>query len=219
LNIHVKLWTENQQKAVTTMTPVQKRIHSAALQLFAEKGGGIITVSELASTAGLARGTIYNNLSSVESLFEDVATQLSAEMNHRVVSSADTHLDPAQRLANGIRIYIRRAHEEPQWGSFITRNAFSNKTLQELWSGPPVHDLLSGIAQSRYTFPQEQLTSVMSLIGGAVLAAMLLVLGGHKTWRVAGSETAELVLRALGIAPEEACSIALVELPPLAAAD
>ncbi|MFZ3183373.1 MAG: TetR/AcrR family transcriptional regulator [Pseudomonas sp.] len=201
------------------MTPVQKRIHQAAMQLFAEKGVGDITVSELAQVAGVARGTIYNNLSSVESLFEEVAGQLSAEMNRRVVNSADPQLDPAQRLANGIRFYIRRAHDEPQWGSFITRYASSNKTLQKLWSGPPVHDVLSGIAQSRYSFPEEQLTSVMSLIGGAVLAAMLLVLEGHKTWRVAGSETTELVLRALGIAPEEARSIALQELPPLAAAD
>lgn len=200
------------------MTPVQKRIHSAALQLFAEKGVGVITVSELAGVAGVARGTIYNNLNSVESLFEDVAGQLSTEMNQRVVNSADPQLDPAQRLANGVRFYIRRAHEEPQWGSFITRYASTTKSLQDLWSGPPVHDVLSGIAQSRYTFAKEQLTSVMSLIGGAVLAAMLLVLEGHKTWRDAGSETAELLLRALGVAPDEAHRIANLELPPLAPA-
>lgn len=201
------------------MSPIQKRIHLAAMQLFAEKSTGEITVSELAQVAGVARGTIYNNLSSVESLFEDVAGQLSQEMNQRVMNSADSEMDPVQRLANGIRFYIRRAHEEPQWGSFVVRYAASNKTLQELWSGPPVHDVLCGVAQSRYTFPQQQLTSVMSLIGGAVLAATLLVLEGHKTWRDAGSETAELVLRALGIAPDEAHQLANTELPPLAAAD
>mgnify|MGYP003476828592 FL=1 len=201
------------------MTPLQKRLHAAALQLFAEKGVSEITVSELAQVAGVARGTIYNNLGSIESLFADVANQLSAEMNQRVVKSADPQLEPAQRLANGIRFYIRRAHEEPQGGGFMIRYASCTQSLQDLWTGPPVQDVLAGLAQSRYSFDQSMLTSVMSLIGGAVLAAILLVLDGRKTWREAGSETAELVLRALGIAPDEAHRLAREELPPLAPAD
>jgi hypothetical protein len=41
------------------------------------------------------------------------------------------------------------------------------------------------------------------------------VLDGYRGWREAGSETAELVLRALGLAPEEARELANAELPPL----
>jgi hypothetical protein len=44
---------------------------------------------------------------------------------------------------------------------------------------------------------------------------MLLVREGIKTWRDAGSETAELLLLALGISPAEAMGLAAVELPPL----
>nr|WP_100548308.1 MULTISPECIES: TetR/AcrR family transcriptional regulator [unclassified Pseudomonas] len=197
------------------MSPVQKRIHDAALRLFAEKSIGEVNVSELASIAGVARGTIYNNLSSVESLFEDVASQLSGEMNLRVARSAHPDMDPAQRLANGIRFYMRRAHEEPYWGRFIVRYAATSATLQQLWSGPPVQDLLSGLALHRYEFRQEQLTSVVAMMGGVVLTGMLLVLEGHKTWRDAGSDAAELVLRALGIGTKEAQAIAAKELPAL----
>jgi AcrR family transcriptional regulator len=201
------------------MTPVRKRLHLAALQLFAEKGVSEITVSELAQVAGVARGTVYNNLESLESLFTDVANELSAEMNQRVVKSADPQLDPAQRLANGIRFYIRRAHEEPQWGAFIIRYATNTESLQDLWTGPPVQDVLAGLARSRYSFDQSMLTSVMSLIGGAVLGAIMLVLDGRKTWRDAGSETAELVLRALGVATDEAHRLARLDLPALATLD
>lgn len=200
------------------MNAVQKRIHQAALQLFAEKSVGEISVSELAHLAGVARGTVYNNLHSVDSLFEEIAGELSQEMNQRVVNSAEAGVDPVQRLANGIRFYVRRAHEEPQWGSFIVRYAASNNLLQELWSGPPVHDLLYGIAHSRYLLKPEQLPTAMALIGGAVLAAALLVLQGHKTWREAGSETAEFILRALGVDAAEAMRLASLELPPLAPA-
>lgn len=197
------------------LSPVQKRIHEAAMRLFSEKSVGEVNVSELAQIARVARGTIYNNLTSVESLFEDVASQLSAEMNDRVARSASPDMQPTERLANGIRFYIRRAHEEPYWGSFIVRYAASSATLQQMWSGPPMHDVLSGLASHKYSFRQEQLPSVMSMIGGSVLVATMLVLQGHKTWRDAGSDTAEFILRALGVPPEEAQAIAAQALPLL----
>lgn len=200
------------------MTPVQKRLHAAALNLFAEKGVSEITVSDLAQVAGVARGTVYNNLVSIESLFADVAKELSSEMIQRVVSSADPQLDPALRMANGIRLYVRRAHEEPQWGRFLTRYALNTEALRDLWSGPPIQDMLTGLAQSRFSFDQSMITSVMGLLAGATLSAILLVLDGRKTWREAGSETAELVLRAIGIPSEEAHHLAHQELPQLAPA-
>ncbi|WP_298065687.1 hypothetical protein [uncultured Acinetobacter sp.] len=55
----------------------------------------------------------------------------------------------------------------------------------------------------------------MSLIAGAVLTSIFLILEGHKTWRDAGTEIAELLLCALGIDREEAFQIARIELPPL----
>lgn len=200
------------------MSPAQKRIHLAALQLFAEKSVGELNVSELAQAAGVARGTIYNNLESVESLFEDVATQLAHEMNQRVKNS-DPDMDPVERFSNGVRFYIRRAHEEPNWGRFIARYGATNSTLRDFWAGVAANDLLSGLAQQRFNFREEQLPSVFALVAGSVMVSMMLVLDGHKTWREAGSETAELVLRALGIPNDEARRIACQELPPLPAVD
>jgi len=197
------------------MNPAQARIHRAALELFAEKGATQVTISELAQAAGIARGTIYNNLKSPEALFENVAAQLADEMHQRVVASYAGVEDPAQRLANGIRQFIRRAHEEPHWGRFINRFAFSNQSLQGLWAGPPMRDVLLGIGAQRYDFRQEQLPAVIAVIAGSTLSAMFLVLEGHRAWREAGSDTAELVLRALGVGPEQARRIATVELPPL----
>lgn len=200
------------------MTPAQRRIHAAALKLFAEKGVGEVNISDLAEAAGVARGTIYNNLESIEVLFNDVASELSSEMNERVMRSSPLDMDPAERLANGVRYYIRRAHEEPSWGKFLTRYAISSQSLRSLWAGPAVQDLADGLQKNRYDFRQEQITSVIGLISGSVLVAITLVLEGHKTWREAGSETAELLLRALGLDKEEAAAIAQQELPVLAPA-
>ncbi len=201
------------------MNPALKRIHRAALSLFAEKGAGQVNVSELAQAAGVARGTIYNNLNSTDLLFEQVASQLEAEMHQRIAKSFDLVTDPAQRLSIGIRFFIRRAHEEPEWGRFFVRFAFSTLALRSLWTGQPALDLKNGLDQQRYTFPREQLATVLAMASGSVLAAMVLVLEGHKTWREAGSDTAELILKALGIENAEARALSRLELPPLPAID
>lgn len=200
------------------MNKTQQRIHEAALRLFAEKQTAKINIRELAQAAGVARGTIYKNLDSIESLFESVATRLAAEMNERIGKSMPIDLDPAHRLANGVRFYLRRAHEEPHWGYFLTRYSATSTSLQKLWDGPPVHDLLNGLTSQLYSFRSEQLLSAVTMIAGSVLAAITLVLGGHKTWRDAGCETAELLLSAFGVDKDKAAAIAQQKLPVLAPA-
>ena len=45
-----------------SLAPAQARIYEAALRLFADNGTTHASVTELAQAAGLARGTIYNNV-------------------------------------------------------------------------------------------------------------------------------------------------------------
>ncbi|WP_416796902.1 hypothetical protein [Ciceribacter azotifigens] len=53
-------------------------------------------------------------------------------------------------------------------------------------------------------------------LGGTTLAAMLHALQeGHKTWREAGSDAAELLLAARGVDREDARAIATRKMPPL----
>ena len=81
----------------------------------------------------------------------------------------------------------------------------------------PAEDLKLGIAQGRYHLRVDQMTSALTMTAGSAIASMTLVLEGHKTWRDAGSDIAELTLVALGLPPDEARAIATVELPLLAA--
>jgi AcrR family transcriptional regulator len=200
---------------VSRINFIEQRIHQAAIRLFAEKGGCSITVSELAQAAGIARGTVYRNLRSPEALFETIAVKLSIEMTRRVVASFEGIDDPAQRLANGIRYFIRRAHEEPDWGRFVSRFAFGNSALQGTHRSPATVDVFNGMAWGVFQLRREQLPSAMALVAGTTLAAMLLVLEGHRTWRDASADAAELVLRGLGVPSGEAQRLAAGELPPL----
>src|SRR5208282_2196125 len=198
-----------------SLAPAQVRIYEAAVRFFAERGTTHASVTELAQAAGLARGTIYNNVENLDSLFEEVATALGDEMHARIVASFEAAEDPALRLARGIRFFVRRAHDEPHWGRFIVRFAFTTSTMRSLLSGPPARDLSEGLAKDRYSFRPEQMQSALAFVGSVTLAAMWLVLEGEKTWREAGSDAAELMLCSIGVAAQEAKALASADLPPL----
>jgi AcrR family transcriptional regulator len=207
------------EQAAEPLTPTRKRIYAAATKLFAELGVTRVSISELAAAAGMARGTIYSNVSNLDGLFSEVAAHLVREMADRVTRGFAGIDDPAQRMAIGIRQYIRRAHAEPDWGRFMSRFALSSASLQALWSTDPVANLRAGIESGRYRIARKQLPAVVAMIAGATLAAMLPVLEGHGTWRDVGSDTAELVLVALGVEREEAGALARSELAPLPSVD
>jgi len=210
-----RLRPASKELSVSELTAAQQRLHKAALQLFAERGVTQVNVSELAQAAGMARGTVYNNLPDLDGLFSQVAAQLSSEMSERIAVSVRALPEPAQRLANGIRYFVRRAHEEPHWGRFICRFALGDAALKDIWAGQPAADLLEGLESGRFGFSKEQLPSVIGLLAGAVLGAIYLVLEGQKTWREAGSDAAELFLVAIGVGRDQARMLASSDLPVL----
>ncbi|MBF6989600.1 TetR/AcrR family transcriptional regulator [Cupriavidus sp. IK-TO18] len=219
MNEFVQGGAESAPAPEPALSAAQKRIHSAAMKLFAEMDVTRVSISDLAAAAGVARGTVYNNLGDTEGLFEQVAAQLVREMTIRVTQSLAGTDDLALRLALGIRHYLRRAHEEPHWGRFLNRFGFSSASLQTLWSTDPIHNLSEGIEAGRYRITREQLPSAVAMLAGTVIAAMLPVLEGHRTWREIGADTAELLLVALGIARDEAKVLANSDLPPLLTLD
>lgn len=200
------------------LDPVQRRIHEAAVRLFAQHGSTRINVRDLAEAAGVARGTIYNNVRSVDTLFEEIAGQLAGEMHERISLAFGKTEDPALRLAIGVRLFLRRTHDEPNWGRFMCRFGQTAAQLREVWYGPPMQDLVDGIEQGRYNIGKEQLTTATAMLAGGTFGACLLVLEGYRGWREAGSEAAALILRALGISAEEAQILADAELPELPSA-
>ncbi|MGR3454726.1 TetR/AcrR family transcriptional regulator [Pseudooceanicola sp.] len=191
------------------------RIHHAAMRIFAETGGTAIAVSELAKEAGLSRGTIYNNLENPADLFASVCDMMAEEFLQSVRDSFGVQEDPAQRVSNAIRLCVRRVQEEPHWGRFIARYAMIEPKLGAFWGRIPAEELRRGIDTGRFDIRPDQIVSICGMMGGATFGAMTLVLNGHRTWREAGSDTAETMLRGLGIARREARRLAQTEFEPL----
>ena len=199
------------------MTSTEDRIRTAAVSLFTEKGATDVTISELASKAGVARGTLYRNFESTATLFDQLVAEFSDEMHQRITRTFIGIDDAAVRLATGVRLWVRYAHDNPMMGRFAVRFALTEQSLRAVITGPPMRDVSTGIAAGRYPLEASMVPSIASLVIGATVSAMWMVLEGHQTWREAGSSTAELILRSLGISAVEAQSISTTELPSLSA--
>ncbi|MCI3270667.1 MULTISPECIES: TetR/AcrR family transcriptional regulator [Streptomyces] len=197
----------------------RKRINAAAMRLFAERGTTELTVSELATAAGVARGTLYRNVESVEQLFDHVSAQLARDIHDANARAMTAHgqTDPPLRLATAIRMLVRQAHYDAAMGRFLIRFGLTDESLREVLSGAPMHDIEAGIEAGRYPFASGLKLSIASLMTGTVVSAMWMVLEGHQGWREAGAGAAELVLCALGVPHEEARAIAEAQLPELPA--
>ncbi len=191
------------------------RIYGAALRLFAERGGDALTVSELAEAAGIARGTIYNNIRKPENLFGEVANALAAEMVARTEVAMAQMQDPAVRIATGLRLFVRRAHEEKDWGRFLVRFALAHSALQNLMAGPPARDIANAIAQGRFKADATSVPALITMLNGTTMATMHAVIEGEQTWREGGSTAAELFLCAGGLARREARKMSRETLPAL----
>ena len=196
----------------------QSRIYRAALRLFAETGGAEISVSELAQAAGVARGTIYNNLKHPENLFGDVASALSHEMIGRVELAINGLKDPAERLATGIRLFVCRAHEDHDWARFLVSFAANHQALRSMMREPPARDIALAIELGRFKIDRAKILPLISMLSGSTLSAMNSVIMGDQTWRDAGTDTAELFLRAGGLSAAEARRVSRCELPSLPSA-
>jgi AcrR family transcriptional regulator len=195
----------------------QRRIQDAALRLFAARGVTQLTVSELAEAAGVARGTIYNLDVDVVTLFQSIATRLTQEMTERIDATLASTSDPAQRLAFGMRLFVRRAGEDLVWGRFMSQFGASETSLRALFVGGPARDLERGVKRRRLKLRESQRAMAIAMMAANVLAAITLVLEGHQSWREAGSNAAELFLRALGLPADEARTLSTAELPELVA--
>lgn len=179
------------------------------MRLFVERGATQLSVVDLAQAAGVARGTVYNNLDDLSGLFDLVAAELAAEMRGALTAALAPIGDAAERLAAGVRLAVRRAVDEPEWGRFVVRFGFSAEALRLLWAGRPLEDLGGG----RYRYRAAQGQVVANLISGATFAAIVTALETAEAADAAGSDAAEWTLVALGLPQAEARALARRPLP------
>jgi len=190
----------------------QAQLLHAAVRVFVERGIGAATMQEIALSAGVTTATLYNHFSTKEELVQRLASTL-AETLCRAIDDSYAHVtDGAERMSIGQRRYVRLAAESPAWTLLLLDVMAIAPDVMAMIERYPLEDLRIGVRQKKFKVPSE--AAALDAITGICSYAMRRVALGlaPEHHDVA---CATLVLRALGMPPDEAARIAKRPLPPL----
>ncbi|WP_369188535.1 TetR/AcrR family transcriptional regulator [Streptomyces sp. R08] len=184
----------------------------AARQIMAEQGGTDVSIQAIADRADVGFGTFYNHFETKDALF-DAAVADALEEYGQLLDAATADLeDSAETFAACVRLTLRLAASHPEITGILRFRG-----LQHVHSGTglgprALRDLEVGKASGRFGIRDAQVA--LGAVGGIVLA--LVQLGATSDLNAsAGEEAAELVLRMLGLPPDEAHEISVRPLPAL----
>lgn len=206
------------------------RLMEAAYALMAEKGSEV-SIQDITAAADVGFGTFYTYFASKDAIYDALVEEV-LEASGKVVDAATRHLtDPAERLSAGIQYTLLQAHADPLWGKFLSSSLMRPPSAASGLSKFFLRDVSDGLAQQRFKVDDVPM-SVVAVAGtihamlrierGELLTA-LSRLGLDKGADAAAADdelalprrTTALILRMLGIPPEESVALVHKPLPPI----
>ncbi|HEY9107041.1 MAG TPA: helix-turn-helix domain-containing protein [Roseateles sp.] len=184
---------------------MRMRLLSTAVRMGAEKGPAALTIDDIVVGAEVARGSFYKYFASIDALLIEVATQIANDIIRLAEPVVQELEDPAERVSGGIRLVTRAAVERPVLAAFLVRLGWPDVRGPDMLLDFVRRDLATGIRQRR--FMRMPIELALNITAGAVLGASRSMLRDDCEKDFA-EQTAAAALRALGVPPDEAKSIA-----------
>jgi AcrR family transcriptional regulator len=97
----------------------KKKIATAAFALIAEQGFEGTSMADIAKSAGVSKGLLYNHYESKEQLFQELVTEGLRE-GENILPDIMSSGDPKVILENIIRWFFRQLREQPQQWRLMT---------------------------------------------------------------------------------------------------
>ncbi|MGP3690451.1 TetR/AcrR family transcriptional regulator [Streptomyces sp. IBSNAI002] len=184
----------------------------AARQILAERGDTEVSIQVIAERADVGFGTFYNHFETKEALFDAAVADALEEYGQLLDSATGQIDDPAATVAANVRLTLQLAASHPEITGILRFRG-----LQHVHSGTglgprALRDLEVGKASGRFRIADARVA--LSAVGGAVLGMVQLRATADLN-DAAGEQTAEMVLRMLGLDADEAHALATQPLPPL----
>lgn len=190
----------------------QAQLLYAAVRVFADAGVGSATMQQIAQAAGVTTATLYNHFSTKEELVMRLAAAIAATLCKAIDDSYGHITDGAERMAIGQRRYVWLAAESPGWALMLLEVIAGAPEVLAQVQAYPLKDLRVGVRQKKFKVPSE--AAALDAINGICTQAMRRVASGAAPAHH-DVAAAAMVLRALGVPPDQAAEIAKRPLPPL----
>src|SRR5689334_20470079 len=93
-------------------------IIAGAEKLILERGYGAVSMDDLASAAGVARRTLYNQFASKEDIFREMLARLSRQLEHALPPGIETQGD-VEEVLRLIAQALVKLHRRPEYLGFF----------------------------------------------------------------------------------------------------
>lgn len=195
--------------AASRREKTRARLLESALLVFAHKGPHAV-IEDVIARAGMARGSFYNYFRTNDELLDALAAEINDELLRVIDPVVQRYPDPAERIACGARLVLHAVERFPLIGTFMARLPFPTANDSLLALGFLERDVGLGIACGRFRGVSLRVAATVVLgvmLGAAYAAARAPTAAGYLDGNV------RAVLRALGLADDEAQRLATQALP------
>src|SRR6516162_7721521 len=132
---------------------------SAASSLFARRAIESVTVDDVVTEAGVAKGTFYVHFDDLQALTAAVADELVETLDEFLQPQRQTISDPLTRVAFGCYSFIEKAREDRAWANVVARMASSYASVGKVARSRLLEDLRFVFAKT----PPRELTLELAL--------------------------------------------------------
>ncbi|MEU1163562.1 TetR/AcrR family transcriptional regulator [Streptomyces sp. NPDC090075] len=184
----------------------------AARRILAETGDTGASIQAIAERADVGFGSFYNHFDSKTELFEAAVVDALEEFGQTFDERLAGIDDPAELVAAGFRLSARMADSHPELMQVLRRRGLGHIHSENGLTTRAVRDVQVGMDSGRFTVVDPAVA--LSALGGTLLSLVELrfarpELDGDE----AAANLAEMVLRMLGVPPDDAREVARRPLP------
>ncbi|WP_200302487.1 TetR/AcrR family transcriptional regulator [Streptomyces adelaidensis] len=186
----------------------------AARQIIAESGDTGASIQTIAERADVGFGSFYNHFTSKAELFDAAVVDALEEFGQTFDERLTGIGDPAELVAAGFRFSALMVDSHPELMQVLRHRGLSHIHSDKGLAPRALRDLQAGIVSGRFLPADPAVT--LAAMGGSLLSLVELRftrpdLDGAET----AANLAELILRMLGVPPDEAHEVARRPLPGL----
>lgn len=181
----------------------RERLFDALGSLLAEQSFDTITMSAIASRAGIGRTAVYNHFEDKEVLLLAYMNEATKDFAHRLRDLIDTEPDPIERLRSYVRVHLEMTDRFHLASRLRLHEQMSEENSSHL------HEHAETVGRALLTILVDAMTSgaiprqdphlLVSLIHGSLAGQRLPSAPAERTARIAHIQ--DYILRAVGVAP------------------
>jgi AcrR family transcriptional regulator len=174
----------------------RSQILEAGAKLLSERHAAAVTVDNVVSAAGVAKGTFYYHFQSMDDLVAAVGEKLAESFDEMLAPTMHAIVDPILRLSFAFAKFLDKAIADPAWARLVVQTSQSPAVFGHGIRAHLKADVAQAIAEGRVSIEDPDLAADI------VIGIWLQIARGTLERRPAANLTDEALaslLRALGV--------------------